>query len=85
MQNFVILGVEDPWVPTYFASMWVSPSLEVEVGTGQAWREIPSLPSFGSFPSGPNYGGQRRPNSPYPLEFASRASQARTGALLPEP
>ena len=41
MPNFVILGVKDPWVPTYFASMWVSPSLEAEVGMGQAWGRPP--------------------------------------------
>ena len=57
MPTIVILGVKYPWVPACFANMRVSPLLEVEVGVGQAWREIPSLPSFGSFPSGSNHGG----------------------------
>ena len=70
MPTFVILGVKDPWVPTYFASMWVSPSLEAEVGTGQAWREIPSLPSLTSFVSGPTT-GERRGDRSYGLGTAN--------------
>ena len=41
MPKTVILGAESPGVPTYFASMWVSPSLEAEVGMGQAWGRSP--------------------------------------------